>query len=70
MIISHACLVPGPPTGLSSKTYNSTIIRLNWNPPDRPNGIILGYQLIYSGVRTKVDVHVYLFVMHNKNNKK
>lgn len=41
--------MPSPPSGVSITTYNTTIIKLQWEEPDQPNGIILEYQIQYRG---------------------
>lgn len=42
-------IVPAAPKELVSEILNETAVRLVWSPPDNPNGVILGYQVIYFG---------------------
>ncbi|XP_041341779.1 protein sidekick-2 [Pyrgilauda ruficollis] len=37
--------VPGPPVGLLFPEVRTTLVRLIWQPPAAPNGIILAYQV-------------------------
>uniref|UniRef100_A0A3Q2XUG2 Sidekick cell adhesion molecule 2 n=1 Tax=Hippocampus comes TaxID=109280 RepID=A0A3Q2XUG2_HIPCM len=53
--------VPGPPVGILFPEVRTTSVRLIWQPPAQPNGIILAYQVTYrrnssSGSAATVDV--------------
>ncbi|XP_069503689.1 protein sidekick-1 [Ambystoma mexicanum] len=39
--------VPGPPVKLVFPEVRLTSVRIVWQPPEEPNGIILGYQIAY-----------------------
>ncbi|XP_032473244.1 protein sidekick-2 isoform X3 [Phocoena sinus] len=39
--------VPGPPMGILFPEVRTTSVRLIWQPPAAPNGIILAYQITY-----------------------
>ncbi|XP_067860237.1 protein sidekick-2 isoform X1 [Heptranchias perlo] len=39
--------VPGPPVGILFPEVRTTSVRLVWQPPAEPNGIILAYQITY-----------------------
>ncbi|XP_073071061.1 protein sidekick-1 isoform X2 [Manis javanica] len=39
--------VPGPPVRLVFPEVRLTSVRIVWQPPEEPNGIILGYQIAY-----------------------
>ncbi|NWZ71362.1 SDK2 protein, partial [Acrocephalus arundinaceus] len=39
--------VPGPPVGLLFPEVRTTLVRLIWQPPAAPNGVILAYQVSY-----------------------
>ncbi|KAF5901825.1 protein sidekick-2-like isoform X4, partial [Clarias magur] len=39
--------VPGPPIGILFPEVRTTSVRLIWQPPAQPNGIILAYQITY-----------------------
>ncbi|XP_046721614.1 protein sidekick-2 isoform X4 [Silurus meridionalis] len=39
--------VPGPPVGILFPEVRTTSVRLIWQPPAKPNGIILAYQITY-----------------------
>lgn len=39
--------VPGPPVGMMFPEVRTTSVRLIWQPPTAPNGIILAYQLTH-----------------------
>ncbi|KAM6050152.1 protein sidekick-2 isoform 3-T3 [Theristicus caerulescens] len=39
--------VPGPPVGILFPEVRTTSVRLVWQPPAAPNGIILGYQVTH-----------------------
>ncbi|XP_065549616.1 protein sidekick-2 isoform X3 [Lathamus discolor] len=40
--------VPGPPVGMLFPEVRTTLVRLIWQPPAEPNGIILAYQVTHS----------------------
>ncbi|NXR00746.1 SDK2 protein, partial [Sagittarius serpentarius] len=39
--------VPGPPVGILFPEVRTTLVRLIWQPPTAPNGIILAYQVTH-----------------------
>ncbi|NXD62073.1 SDK2 protein, partial [Eolophus roseicapillus] len=39
--------VPGPPVGILFPEVRTTLVRLIWQPPAEPNGIILAYQVTH-----------------------
>uniref|UniRef100_A0A3Q3VZI8 Uncharacterized protein n=1 Tax=Mola mola TaxID=94237 RepID=A0A3Q3VZI8_MOLML len=39
--------VPGPPVRMAFPEVRSSSVRVVWQPPTNPNGIILGYQILY-----------------------
>ena len=52
----HAYSVPSAPEVSQQvdeqsaiELLNSTTVGIHWSPPDEPNGVILGYQVIYFG---------------------
>ncbi|KAL4658231.1 protein sidekick-1-like [Arapaima gigas] len=53
--------VPGPPVRLVFPDVRLTEVRVVWQPPEEPNGIIMGYQIAYrldagSSITTTVEV--------------
>ncbi len=50
--------VPGVPGSVKATSVGKTSIRLNWAPPDNPNGRILEFQVIYSGYKLQETVRV------------
>ena len=54
MLLLHS--VPTAPQNVTGELLNTITVRLHWDPPERPNGIITGYQVIYYGYRTAVQV--------------
>ena len=40
------------------KALNDKSISLNWKEPQRPNGIILGYQILYYNYKEEGDVRI------------
>ncbi len=38
----------GPPTSVTATSINSTAILLTWLSPDRPNGIVTSYTIVYN----------------------
>ena len=52
-IPSHlVLLVPGLVANFSVDEVNETSISIEWNPPQEPNGIILGYEIFYHVTET------------------
>lgn len=49
LVICHAA-VPGPPVGILFPEVRTTSVRLIWQPPAQPNGIILGELRIFSSI--------------------
>ncbi|KAM4674070.1 protein sidekick-2 [Amazona ochrocephala] len=47
--------VPGPPVGILFPEVRTTLVRLIWQPPAEPNGIILAYQVTHSLNTTAVN---------------
>ena len=41
---------PGPVTNLRAVPFAGNGIFLLWDPPDEPNGIIIGYQIDYKTI--------------------
>ena len=39
--------MPGAPDTVIGKALNDKFISLSWKEPQQPNGIILGYQIVY-----------------------
>jgi hypothetical protein len=39
--------VPGPVVNLRGKPYGASGVKLEWEEPEEPNGIITGYQITY-----------------------
>lgn len=57
---SVTCLaVPGAPKDGTIEILNITAVSLSWNRPDKPNGIVLDYQVIYYGTNVGSEVHNY-----------
>lgn len=52
--------VPSAPQNVTGEQLNATTVRLRWNPPKSPNGIITGFQVTYYGYRTTREVHLLL----------
>ena len=48
--------VPSAPQNVSGEQLNTTAVRLHWDPPESPNGIITGFQVTYYGYRRTVQV--------------
>lgn len=40
--------MPSPPEDLSWSPIDANSVRINWQPPKHPNGIITGYRIMYS----------------------
>ena len=59
--------VPSAPQNVTGEQLNSTAVRLHWDPPESPNGIITEYQVTYYGYRMAVqDQQVYYVLMQLK----
>ena len=43
------CIEPSNPTYLSTNVVNGNDVLLSWNPPSSPNGLLIDYQVIYTG---------------------
>ena len=54
MLLLHS--VPTAPQNVTVDLLNDITVRLHWDPPERPNGVITGYQVTYYGYRTTVQV--------------
>ncbi len=56
MMVKCGCfLVPGPvpkPPEVQNSTLTSTSVALTWNPPENPNGEIIGYRLLLTPMST------------------
>ena len=50
--------VPSAPQNVTGEQLNATTVRLRWNPPKNPNGIITGFQVTYYGYSTTQEVHL------------
>ncbi len=54
--------VPGPPTSLKAAVFDKTSVILSWSPPSNPNGVVLGFQVLYYGYKeqetSRVSEHV------------
>ena len=51
---------------MAGEQLNTISVRLHWNPPENPNGIITGYQMTYYGYRTTIQVQQVLStVLHS-----
>ena len=42
--------VPGPVVNLRGKPYGSSGVKLEWEEPEEPNGIIIGYQIQFQQI--------------------
>ncbi len=49
--------VPGPPSDVKVKVENSTTVSVAWAKPQKPNGNILEYQIIFYGFKLTVSVY-------------
>ena len=58
MLSSFFMSVPSAPQNVTGEQLNATTVRLRWNPPKSPNGIITGFQVTYYGYRTTREVHL------------
>ena len=57
---------PGQPTDLIGNTQNETSVLLQWSKPNDPNGIILGYQVLYYSYKanhTMVSIGILVIVI-------
>ena len=48
-------IVPGAPDMVIGKALNDKSISLSWKEPQQPNGIILGYQILYYNYKEEED---------------
>ena len=48
MFSFFSILAPGPPVGVSVTTLSSTSLKVIWESPSDPNGIIVGYKVFYT----------------------
>jgi len=53
---NRAHAVPSPPVNLSIFNITPTMFLIQWDPPTHPNGIILRYEVFYTGEDTLNDV--------------
>ena len=56
-------LVPSAPQNVTGEQLNATAVRLQWDPPESPNGIITGYQVTYYEYRMAVQVQQVYYVL-------
>ena len=49
IVIPLIYLVPGAPGDITYQILTDTAIQFSWSPPDSPNDVINGYQVIYRG---------------------
>ena len=42
--------VPGPVVNLRGRAYGSSGVRLEWEEPEEPNGVITGYEILYQQI--------------------
>ena len=59
--LTYSCMfshnpVPSAPQNVTGEQLNATAVRLHWDPPESPNGIITGFQVTYYGYRTTFQV--------------
>ena len=48
-LMHHPSTVPSSPVDLKEELLDDDSVRLSWAVPISPNGVINGYQIIYSG---------------------
>ena len=48
-------IVPGAPDMVIGKALNDKSISLSWKEPQQPNGIIVGYQILYYSYKEDKD---------------
>ena len=48
-MFAFTCLAPGPVLNLGVSVLDRYTIRVTFDPPDQPNGVIEGYSVTYSG---------------------
>ena len=48
--------VPSAPQNVTGEQLNATAVRLHWDPPESPNGVVTGYQVTYYGYSTTAQV--------------
>ena len=58
--------VPSAPQNVTDELLNAITVRLHWDPPENPNGVITGYQVIYYGYRATVQVQQVLTIIKKK----
>lgn len=46
--------VPGPVVNLRGKPYGSSGVKLEWEEPEEPNGVITGYEILFQQISTYV----------------
>ena len=46
--------VPSAPQSLEAMQENTTTVTLSWNPPQHPNGELLGYQVLYAPIQSSL----------------
>ena len=46
------CVVPSAPSDLTVSEFTPTSLSLEWGPPLQPNGVILWYEVRYTGLDT------------------
>ena len=44
------------PQNIRGEQLNATSVRLHWDSPENPNGVIIGFQVAYYGYETVVQV--------------
>jgi hypothetical protein len=42
--------VPGPVVNLKGKPYGSSGVKLEWEEPEEPNGVITGYEILFQQI--------------------
>lgn len=42
--------VPGPVINLRGIAYGSSGVKLDWEEPEEPNGIIIGYEILFQKI--------------------
>ncbi len=58
IIIIAFQLVPGAPSSVEIKVENSTAVSITWMKPEKPNGYILEYQVVYYGFKPNVKFYL------------
>lgn len=49
--------VPGPPARIDVTERGSTHFEMTWDPPNEPNGLLVGYRISYQTSQTSFGVH-------------